>query len=79
MRELKTIKPGEDLIKLVGNVLYLEVSGVAEDLPFYREIGSFKVTASRVSNRGEELIGYDEEGVREKIPIEYITGYFIRK
>lgn len=73
IKEPKKINPGEDLIKFVGEVLALDLDGKREDLPL--TIGSFKVTGSQVYKMDKFLVGYDEEGLRLRIPVERIDTY----
>lgn len=77
--EIKNFEIGEDLIKFVGGVFTLELNGKAEDLPFSVTIGSFKVTGTSDNKSGKYLVGYDEEGLKQRIPVEYITSYIQRK
>ena len=69
---LQKIKHDEDLIKLVGGVVLLDLV-VPINGGF--TIGSFKVTGTRENHLGRFIIGRDEEGQKHTINVNNIVGY----
>lgn len=66
----------DELEKMLGNVIRLEMKSVSEEL----FIGYFKVNAIRKNHNGDIFLhGVDEEGMNRSIPVSWIAAFEIEE